>query len=715
MSDSNSPRGEQEQQENQLNSSSTMSSISETVDPAQLGISLADLDDDIDVYVDVVGVSEPEDMGLTNDEFMSVMHTGDVPQRDHGDLSDIWPGPMDLAVYAPVPVNSTRILAVPPEAWYPPDYAPDDENWLYDFKESLKDEVYDSDSKVGPLTIGAGLANLGNTCFLNSILQCFTHTVPLVEGLLLSCHSPNDGHNGFCVICAFRYQMKQSLQFTGRVISPVVFVDNLKQFSNDFRRHMQEDAHEFMQCALDKLETCFSNFEEDNIAKKVFGGSLVSKLQCCNCSHSSDTNEPLIDLSLEIENVDTISSALESFTMVEKIDAKIKCEGCNEEVSMEKQLMLDQTPSIAAFHLKRFKTVEKSVEKIDKHINFPLELDLQPYTILNENNDASLKYDLYAVVVHNGTSSDSGHYFCFVRTAPDTWHKLDDSMVTKVSEGTVLSQEAYILFYARQGTPWFSSFAESTIPCLNLSRMNTSPKSVLDITDGQDKSFSILNENIEKSGAGKSKEFSEKSDYSCQQSRKFPENDDVIDASPCRKQVPAGPSNQKNLHLNGSEDISAQVLPVNYASPTGIAKPGGSSYAENVAPDKNKCSLEANDFIENDVFNALTPPNSPPSQTPGKSFQISRDHLKTEKQGSSGKRSSSGKSSDNPQNKAARAYVRNMPGSRRGAFLDLLGGSPENKRKKTDSSKSDKDSSSARKKSGHASVGSYPVAAGVSH
>lgn len=712
MSDSNSPRGEQEQEqkENQMNSSSMMSSISETLDPAQMGISLADLEDDIDV--DVVGVSEPEDAGLTNAEIFSVMSTGDVPQVDIGDLSDIWPGPMDLAVYAPVPINSTRILAAPPQAWLPPD----DENWIYDFnEEALQDEVYDSDSKVVPLMIGAGLANLGNTCFLNSIMQCFTHTVPLVEGLLLSCHSPNDGHNGFCVICAFRYQMKQSLESTGRVISPAVFVDNLKQFSSDFRRHQQEDAHEFMQCALDKLETCFSNFEEDNTAKKVFGGSLVSKLRCCNCSRSSVTNEPLIDLSLEIENVDSLSSALESFTMVENIDAKLKCEGCNEEVSVEKQLMLDQTPSIAAFHLKRFKTVgNNSVEKIDKHINFPLELDLQPYTILNENNNASLKYDLYAVVVHNGTSSDSGHYFCFVRTAPDTWHKLDDSMVTKVSEGTVLSQEAYILFYAQQGTPWFSSFAESTIPCLNLSRMNTSPKSVLDITDGQDKSFSISNENIERSGAGKSKKNSEKSDYSCQQSRKFPENDDVIDASPCRKQFPAGPLNQKTLHLNGSEDISAQVLPVNYASPTGIAKPGGSSYAENVAPDKSKCSLEANDFIENDVFNALTPPNSPPSQTPGKSFQISRDHLKKEKQGSSGKRSSSGKSSDNPQNKAARAYVRNMPGSRRGAFLDLLGDSPENKRKKTGSSHSDKDSSSARKKSGHASVGSYPVAAGVS-
>jgi len=41
------------------------------------------------------------------------------------------------------------------------------------------------------------------------------------------------GHdNGYCVICAFRYQMQQSLQSTGRVISPVVFVDNLKRILN---------------------------------------------------------------------------------------------------------------------------------------------------------------------------------------------------------------------------------------------------------------------------------------------------------------------------------------------------------------------------------------------------------------------------------------------------------------------------------------------------
>ncbi|KAK8490675.1 hypothetical protein V6N13_046926 [Hibiscus sabdariffa] len=346
-----------------------------------------------------------------------------------------------------------------------------------------------------PTGVGAGLKNLGNTCFMNAVLQCFTHTVPFVLGLQsLNRHEkPCDRDiNSFCLLCALHDHIELSVHSSGGVVSPSKFFDNLNYISSSFQRYQQEDAHEFFQCLLNRLEVCCSDLKlKDDclsspdvcLVKKVFGGRLVSRLCCCNCGHISCSYEPFNDLSLEIEDVDTLPIALESFTKVEKLDdlvAKFKCENCKQKVSVEKQLLLDQAPSVATFHLKRFKTKGTYVEKIDKHVVFPLELDLQPYTSVNQMSNEELKYQLYAVVKHSGFRPTSGHYVCYIRSSPDTWHNFNDSTVTSVEAEKVLSEEAYILFYARVGIPWFSIATEIQKPGSDPGISDPSPKSVLD-------------------------------------------------------------------------------------------------------------------------------------------------------------------------------------------------------------------------------------------
>lgn len=105
-------------------------------------------------------------------------------------------------------------------------------------------------------------------------------------------------------------------------------------------------------------------------------------MRCLDCGHCSDTYEPIVDLSLEIDDAEDLTDALESFTKAEMIndpDVKFICEGCKAQVSMEKQLKIEQPPNVIALHLKRFTNTEYSVVKISKFVKYPLELDLMPF------------------------------------------------------------------------------------------------------------------------------------------------------------------------------------------------------------------------------------------------------------------------------------------------------------------------------------------------
>ncbi|KAI3446753.1 hypothetical protein Pfo_003418 [Paulownia fortunei] len=306
--------------------------------------------------------------------------------------------------------------------------------------------------------IGAGLRNLGNTCFLNSVLQCLTYTEPLAAYLQSGKHQNSCRTAGFCALCAIQKHVSRALQSTGRILEPKDLVSNLRCISRNFRNARQEDAHEYMVNLLESMHKCClpsgvpsesPSAYEKSLVHKIFGGRLRSQVKCMQCSFCSNKFDPFLDLSLEIVKADSLLKALAHFTTKEQLDGGAKqyqCQQCKQKVKALKQLTIHKAPHVLSVHLKRFSSHAPG-QKIDKKIAFGPTLDLKPF--VTGPYDGDLNYTLYGVLVHAGWSTHSGHYYCFVRTSSGMWYSLDDNQVVQVSERKVLEQKAYMLFYVR--------------------------------------------------------------------------------------------------------------------------------------------------------------------------------------------------------------------------------------------------------------------------
>ena len=339
-----------------------------------------------------------------------------------------------------------------------------------------------------------GFVNLGATCFMSSILQTLIHN-PLIKYQFFNndlhyfncekfhnqfINQGNIDENNACITCSIDNIFQSFYTSTtneGFGMTNLLTTAWYKQKS--LAGFEEQDAHEFWQFLLNEFHMDYQriinnlnlnlnlNLNQDNneknthssnddsvvnscgcIMHSTFSFELQSCIKCDSCDSITETVDPMIDLSLEV-NFTNLYQSLQSFTRDEKLD-DYNCKNCNNNKSTTttsaiKKLRLKTLPQILSIQLKRFRhdiLGSFQATKIQSHINFPLFLNVTEYSVIN---DTDYIYQLFAVVCHQG-SINTGHYTVFIKNNGN-WYKFDDSVVTMVSQDVVINSEAYLLYY----------------------------------------------------------------------------------------------------------------------------------------------------------------------------------------------------------------------------------------------------------------------------
>ncbi|OQS00944.1 deubiquitinating enzyme 1-like [Achlya hypogyna] len=284
-----------------------------------------------------------------------------------------------------------------------------------------------------------GLANFGNTCYCNAILQD-----KKAEATLLDC-------------LAELFETISRQKKTTGTVTPKSFVAKLQHENETFRGPLHQDAHEFLNYVVNAI--CDLVQANDKASPTwvhaIFQGTLTNETTCLGCRAVSRRDETFLDLSLEIEPNSSLTHCLKQFGQVETLmgDDKFSCDACCSRQDAEKRLYLRTTPP--APHMED----SQSFAKLFHRVLFPQELRLPGRLMLTPSD---VIYDLFGVVIHIGNGLDEGHYVSLILWKGQ-WLLFDDDYVSKVDEamlnecygpGSEASSSAtgYLLFYKQRST-----------------------------------------------------------------------------------------------------------------------------------------------------------------------------------------------------------------------------------------------------------------------
>lgn len=329
--------------------------------------------------------------------------------------------------------------------------------------------LFDSRYKVDIHRIGAGLRNLGNTCFMNATLQCLAYTPTLQNWILSKIHVTHCFIKDSCFMCALCELLPKMINGNGTVLRPQWIHSHLVDLDAELADGRMQDAQQFWIKLLEEIMQFVTRpyiirsdgqrmrypgqLNPESAINLLWGGFLRSQLTCTGCQSKRNRFEPMYDISVDIAGCDSILSALRQFTSSQQLDRQLQCVHCNSKQNFIKLLTIHEAPNLLVIHLKRFSS---NVAKIPDIVQFDTVLDMTPFMsghVEQPQSGTRYIFSLHGVLVHVGSALNRGHYVSYVRTANDVWHRCSDSTISDTVESHVLQQQGYMLFYDRVRCP----------------------------------------------------------------------------------------------------------------------------------------------------------------------------------------------------------------------------------------------------------------------